>query len=67
MPQKRKKKYRYHGIKSPLQNDYQLSEDHETESDSDSDSSVALSQSDFSARRYDSDEIKLFLRATKNN
>ncbi len=66
VPQKRKKKYRYHGIKSPLPNDSQLSEDHETESDSDSDSSVALSQSDFSARRYDSDEIKLFLRATKN-
>ncbi len=30
VPQKRKKKYRYHGIKSPLPNDSQLSEDHET-------------------------------------
>ncbi len=66
VPQKRKKKYRYHEVKLPLKNDSQLSEDHETESDSDSDSSVALAQSDFSACSYDSDEIKLFLRATKN-
>ncbi len=63
---KGKTKYRYHEVKLPLKNDSQLSEDHETESDSDSDSSVALAQSDFSACSYDSDEIKLFLRATKN-
>lgn len=37
VPQKRKKKDKYHEIKSPLKNDPQLSEDHETESDSDSD------------------------------
>ncbi len=31
-----------------------------------SDSSVSLSQSDFSTRSYEVDDIKLFLRATKN-
>ncbi len=31
-----------------------------------SDSSVSLSQSDFSTRNYEVDDIKLFLRATKN-
>lgn len=41
--------------------------DKETESDSESsDSSVCLSQSDFSGRHYEVDDIKLFLRATKN-
>ncbi len=31
-----------------------------------SDSSVSLSQSDFSSRGYEVDDIKFFLRATKN-
>lgn len=45
----------------------QGSDDHETESDSElSDSSVALSQGDFSSRSYDVDDIKLFLKSTKN-
>ncbi|XP_053096690.1 uncharacterized protein LOC117599305 [Pangasianodon hypophthalmus] len=43
------------------------SDQDETESDSEfSDSSVSLSQSDFSGRHYEVDDIKLFLRATKN-
>ncbi|KAI2645946.1 Phosphoribosylaminoimidazole-succinocarboxamide synthase [Labeo rohita] len=45
----------------------ELSDKDETESDSESsDSSVSLSQSDFSGRHYEVDDIKLFLRATKN-
>lgn len=38
----------------------------DSESDSESDSSVTLSQSEFSSRNYDVDDIKLFLRSTKN-
>lgn len=45
----------------------ELSDKDETESDSESsDSSVSLSQSDFSARHYEVDDIKLYLGATKN-
>ncbi len=45
----------------------ELSDKDEMESDSESsDSSVSLSQSDFSGCHYEVDDIKLFLRATKN-
>lgn len=41
--------------------------DQETESDGgSSDSSMTLSQGDFSGRDYELDDIKLFLRSTKN-
>lgn len=48
--------------------DLELSADQtETESDSElSDSSASLSQSDFVARNYEVEDIKLFLRSTKN-
>lgn len=39
----------------------------DSESDSEfSDSSVTLSQSELSSRNYDVDDIKLFLKSTKN-
>lgn len=45
----------------------ELSDKCETESEGESsDSSVSHSQSDFSGRHYEVDDIKLFLRATKN-
>lgn len=51
--------------KKAVKKDDLYSDETESESES-SDSSVALSLSDFSVRNYDAEEIKLFLKSTKN-
>jgi len=67
VPQKRKKSGQLQGEKACKKSDVQGNEDQETESDSESsDSSIVLSQSDFSGRSYDNEDIKMFLKATKN-
>jgi len=67
-PLKRKKNDdKFQNKKTGKKADLDGSNDDEIESESDSsDSSVALSLSDFSVRSYDSEEIKLFLKSTKN-
>lgn len=67
VPKKRKKPGQLQDEKACKKMDVQVSEDQETESDSElSDSSVVLSQSVFSGRSYDNEDIKMFLKATKN-
>lgn len=66
VPPQKRKKARPHYANSPSIGS-QCSEDQETDSESEhSDSSVTLSQSDFSARSYDVESIRLFLKSTKN-
>ncbi|KAI2646017.1 Transposon TX1 uncharacterized 82 kDa protein [Labeo rohita] len=67
VPQKKKKRGNSQDAKVLRKLDLQASDDQETESDSElSDSSVVLSQNDFSSRNYDVEDIKLFLKSTKN-
>lgn len=66
-PQKRKMSDKSQNKKVVKKADLFGSDDNETESEGESsDSSVALSLSDFSVRSYDAEEIKLFLKSTKN-
>ncbi|KAL0149140.1 hypothetical protein M9458_055572, partial [Cirrhinus mrigala] len=65
IPLKRKKNNKTNAAKIVRKCEEQ--EDQDTVSDGESsDSSVTLSQSDFAGRSYDLDDIKLFLRSTKN-
>lgn len=67
-PVKRKKSGKtLSGKQAKKVNVTELSDEEETESDGESsDSSISISQRDFSGRRLEVDDIKLFLRATKN-
>lgn len=66
MPQKRKKSNKALNAKMCKKSD--VDEDQITESDDgeSSDSSVTLSQNEFVGRSYELDDIRLFLRSTKN-
>lgn len=65
VPLKRKKSDSVHGFRQVKKVD--MEDELESESDSElSDSSLTLSQSEFSSRNYGVDDIKLFLRSTKN-
>ncbi len=67
VPYKRKKSGDFQAIKAKKADVEVVYGEDEMESGSESsDSSVSLSQSDFSSRSYEVDDIKLFLRATKN-
>ncbi len=68
VPLKRKKTDKVHDYRQQKKIDLKDVAEHiDSESDSElSDSSVTLSQSEFSSRNYDVDDIKLFLQSTKN-
>lgn len=67
VPYKRKKSGDFQAVKAKKADVEVVYGEDEMESGSESsDSSVSLSQSDFSSRSYEVDDIKLFLRATKN-
>jgi len=68
VPLKRKKTDKVHDYRQQKKIDLKDVTEHiDSESDSElSDSSVTLSQSEFSSRNYDVDDIKLFLQSTKN-
>lgn len=66
-PQKRKMKNKSLDAKISKTDELQGSEMQDTESDSDSsECSVSLSQSEQISRSYELEDIKLFLRSTKN-
>lgn len=68
VPLKRKKSDKFCDFRHLKKLDVEGASDHvDSESDSESsDSSVILSQSEFSSRDYDVDDIKMFLKSTKN-
>lgn len=67
MPQKRKKSNEVPDAKISKTSEMHEDEEQDIESDAESsDSSVTLSQSEFVGRSYELDDIKLFLRSTKN-
>ncbi len=67
MPQKRKMSDKSQNKKALKKLVLNSSDDNETDSESEfSDSSVALSLSEFSVRSYNAEEIKTFLKSTKN-
>lgn len=67
VPLKRKKTDKAHECRQQKKIDLEdVTGQIDSESDSESDSSVILSQSEFSSRNYDVDDIKLFLQSTKN-
>lgn len=68
VPLKRKKTDKVNDYRQQKKIDLEEVTEHiDSESDSElSDSSVTLSQSEFSSRNYDVDDIKLFLQSTKN-
>ncbi len=67
MPHKRKMSDKSQNKKALKKLDLNFSDDNETESESEfSDSSVVLSQNEFSARSYNAEEVKVFLKLTKN-
>ncbi len=69
MPHKRKMSDKSQNKKALKKLDLNFSDDYETETESESefsDSSVVLSQNEFSARSYNAEEVKVFLKLTKN-